>query len=146
MARVLFKGVYQEVVVDDYFPCSPKGTLLGAQPAGGKQIWVMVIEKAWAKLHGSYDIIDGTKQYIQVDYPMNLCMPFQELLLTTTWSNSTKIIKMAYSNNYYKPIEKMKLFAVELNPKTFKGSCRKQGLWEVMLILWYNIYYSAWSL
>lgn len=36
MARVLFKGVYQEVVVDDFFPCSPQGNLLGAQPAGKK--------------------------------------------------------------------------------------------------------------
>ena len=36
MARVLFKGVYQEVVVDDYFPCSPNGDLLAAQPAGGR--------------------------------------------------------------------------------------------------------------
>jgi hypothetical protein len=35
MARLLHRGVYQEVVVDDYVPCTPKGELYGAQPAGG---------------------------------------------------------------------------------------------------------------
>jgi len=35
MARILHKGVFQEVVVDDYFPCTPEGELIGAQPAGG---------------------------------------------------------------------------------------------------------------
>jgi hypothetical protein len=60
MVRVLFKGVYQEVVVDDRFPVNAEtGKLLGAQPAGGIEIWVMVLEKCWAKLHGSYDAIDG---------------------------------------------------------------------------------------
>ena len=36
MARVVHKGVYQEVVVDDYFPCNSEGELLGAWPAGGR--------------------------------------------------------------------------------------------------------------
>lgn len=59
MARLLHKGVYQEVVVDDYFPCGQNGELLGAQPAGGSEIWVMILEKCWAKLFGSYSLIDG---------------------------------------------------------------------------------------
>lgn len=94
MARVLFKGVYQEVVVDDYFPCSPKGELLGAQPAGGNEIWVMIIEKAWAKLHGSYEIVDGglpneplhafsaapTQNFTVSSYKNNMCSLFQQML------------------------------------------------------------------
>lgn len=59
MARLLHRGVYQEVVVDDYVPCTLKGELYGAQPAGGNQIWVMILEKCWAKLFGSYEAIDG---------------------------------------------------------------------------------------
>jgi len=59
MARIMFRGVYQEVVVDDYFPCNNKGELLGAQPAGGRELWVMVLEKCWAKMFKSYDAIDG---------------------------------------------------------------------------------------
>ncbi len=70
MARLLHKGVYQEVVVDDYFPCCPRsGELLGAQPAGGNEIWVMILEKCWAKLFGSYNVIDGTDISMQVDCP-----------------------------------------------------------------------------
>lgn len=35
MARILHKGIFQEVVVDDYVPCTPDGQFYGAQPAGG---------------------------------------------------------------------------------------------------------------
>ena len=59
MARILYEGVYQEVVVDDYIPVTPQGTILYAQPAGGRQIWVMILEKCWAKLHGSYEATIG---------------------------------------------------------------------------------------
>lgn len=58
MARILFNGVYQEVTVDDYFPVK-NGKPYFAQPAGGKEIWVMVLEKCWAKLYGSYANIVG---------------------------------------------------------------------------------------
>lgn len=70
MARLLHRGVYQEVVVDDYVPCTPKGELYGAQPAGGNQIWVMILEKCWAKLFGSYEAIDGNNVTIKVGFLM----------------------------------------------------------------------------
>lgn len=55
MARVLHQGVLREVVVDDYFPVSKKdGNVMVANPAGGNEIWVMILEKIWAKLYGSY--------------------------------------------------------------------------------------------
>lgn len=44
MARVLYKGVLMEVVVDDYFPVSKKdGRVMGANPSGGNEIWVMIL-------------------------------------------------------------------------------------------------------
>lgn len=44
MARILHKGVLREVVVDDYFPVSKKdGRFMGANPAGGTEIWVIVL-------------------------------------------------------------------------------------------------------
>ncbi len=58
MARVLHNGILQEVVIDDYFPVK-NGKPVFAQPAGGKQIWVMVLEKCWAKLFGSYANVVG---------------------------------------------------------------------------------------
>lgn len=59
MARILYKGVIREVVVDDYIPVNQQGDPLFAKPAGGREIWVMILEKCWAKLHGSYGAIVG---------------------------------------------------------------------------------------
>lgn len=36
MARILHKGVFQQVVIDDYFPVNSKGQLLGSLPSGGQ--------------------------------------------------------------------------------------------------------------
>ena len=44
MARMMYGGVYQEVIVDDFIPINPdNGRLYGANPAGGKEIWVIVL-------------------------------------------------------------------------------------------------------
>ena len=59
MVRILYHGILREVVVDDYIPVTPQNTPLFAKPAGGREIWVMILEKAWAKLHGSYGAIVG---------------------------------------------------------------------------------------
>lgn len=59
MARLLFRGVLREVVVDDYIPVNQQGDPLFAKPAAGREIWVMILEKCWAKLHGSYGAIVG---------------------------------------------------------------------------------------
>jgi len=51
-------GEWVRVTVDDYFPC-----LMGARTAfskpNGNELWVMLLEKAYSKLHGSYKIIEG---------------------------------------------------------------------------------------
>ena len=50
-------GQETPVIVDDWIPC------MNGQPCYAKtksqEIWVMLAEKAWAKLHGSYDAIEG---------------------------------------------------------------------------------------
>jgi len=52
-------GIYHEIVLDDHFPCS------GGRPKFSKAYknyvcWVTILEKAWAKLHGSYErIVSG---------------------------------------------------------------------------------------
>ncbi len=80
MARVLHKGILQEVVVDDYFPVSRiDGHPMGANPSGENEIWVMILEKCWAKLYGSYDAIDGKSFMIQVGCQMKSFMLFPEL-------------------------------------------------------------------
>lgn len=44
MARVLQRGVFKEIVVDDYFPCSKKdGKLMGCKPSNDVEAWVMIL-------------------------------------------------------------------------------------------------------
>jgi calpain-15 len=51
---VNFEGVLTEVVIDDYIPVfSTSNRPVFCKPKG-REIWVMLIEKAWAKIKGSY--------------------------------------------------------------------------------------------
>ena len=51
-------GKPKEIIIDDYFPCySDKLEPLFAKP-DCKQIWVLLLEKAWCKLFGSYTIVE----------------------------------------------------------------------------------------
>ena len=51
--RLFLNGEEREVVVDDQFPCS------GGEPAfsksNGPELWVLLLEKAWAKVCRSYE-------------------------------------------------------------------------------------------
>lgn len=57
--KICKHGVWQTVTVDDYFPCdADTGELLFSR-ASGNEIWVLLLEKAYAKLHGSYYSLIG---------------------------------------------------------------------------------------
>jgi hypothetical protein len=58
MVRMEQGGVMQEVVVDDFIPLDPSGRPAFVQPRG-KEFWPLIVEKAWAKLNGSYANIIG---------------------------------------------------------------------------------------
>lgn len=91
MARILHKGVLKEVVVDDYFPVSKKdGKLMGANPAGGNEIWVMILEKCWAKLYGSYEAIDGNLPITKVAFQIKFSMHSQALPSFNTQSRTAR--------------------------------------------------------
>ncbi len=64
MARILHQGVLMEVVVDDFVPVDRYGEPLFAKPAAGREVWVMILEKCWAKLYGSYEAIVGCFLFI----------------------------------------------------------------------------------
>lgn len=55
--NLVWGGVKKNVLIDNYFPVSDN------QPAFSHskeaELWVLVLEKMWAKLHGSYCKIDG---------------------------------------------------------------------------------------
>ena len=48
-------GKWRTVQVDNYLPCVTKSNiLLSAQSTNGEELWPSLIEKAYAKIHGSY--------------------------------------------------------------------------------------------
>jgi calpain-15 len=55
-------GWWQVVRVDDFFPCYPSGGPIYSK-SHGNELWVLLLEKAYAKLHGSYEAIKSGWAY-----------------------------------------------------------------------------------
>ncbi|KRX04560.1 hypothetical protein PPERSA_04375 [Pseudocohnilembus persalinus] len=49
-------GEWKQIIIDDYIPCYNGQPIFSKNT--GNEIWVMLIEKAYAKAYGSYEIID----------------------------------------------------------------------------------------
>lgn len=62
--RVKFckNGIWSVVTVDDYFPCTEHGGPIFSK-AHGNELWVLLLEKAYAKLHGNYFNLRGGFAY-----------------------------------------------------------------------------------
>ena len=56
--RLCKNGEWQSVTVDDYFPCFVNGGPIFTSAKGG-ELWILILEKAYAKLHGSYLALRG---------------------------------------------------------------------------------------
>lgn len=54
--RLFIDGAWKTLILDGCFPVYGNGALCGAQPHH-KEIWVLLLEKAWAKSFKSYDNI-----------------------------------------------------------------------------------------
>lgn len=52
-------GIWQQIWLDDYFPFSPSRQDFAFCKTKQKEIWVMLLEKAYAKVYGGYDNING---------------------------------------------------------------------------------------
>lgn len=50
-------GLHQEIVIDNYIPCRHGAPCFSS--AHGNELWVIILEKAWAKIHGSYERIEA---------------------------------------------------------------------------------------
>ncbi|KAK7819504.1 calpain-type cysteine protease dek1 [Quercus suber] len=57
--RFCIQGEWVPVVVDDWIPCEAPGKPAFATSRKGNELWVSVLEKAYAKLHGSYEALEG---------------------------------------------------------------------------------------
>jgi calpain-15 len=53
------KGEMKEVILDDFIPCISKEKGPAFTSANGPELWVLLLEKAWAKTYGSYDNIEA---------------------------------------------------------------------------------------
>ena len=47
-------GCWQVVIIDDYFPCYKSSKKPLFAQSNGSELWVMLLEKAWAKVNGCY--------------------------------------------------------------------------------------------
>jgi hypothetical protein len=67
LSVALYKnGRKQEIIIDDHFPCRDSNPVFAK--AKGKHLWVSMLEKAWAKVHGSYErIAQGYPQNVLRD-------------------------------------------------------------------------------
>jgi hypothetical protein len=65
--RLCKNGEWVTVTVDDYIPCRYNGGPMFSRGAGN-ELWVMLIEKAYAKLHGNYQALSsGFTKHAMVD-------------------------------------------------------------------------------
>jgi len=51
--KICKNGLWQVVTIDDMFPCYPMGQPIFST-AYSNEIWVLLLEKAYAKVHGGY--------------------------------------------------------------------------------------------
>ncbi|XP_047321349.1 calpain-type cysteine protease DEK1-like [Impatiens glandulifera] len=57
--RFCIQGEWVPVVVDDWIPCELPSKPAFATSRKGNEVWVSLLEKAYAKLHGSYEALEG---------------------------------------------------------------------------------------
>ena len=59
--NICHEGEWRAVYIDDYFPCFPDGSgpAFSKSPTGQNELWVLILEKAWAKLYGNYERIEA---------------------------------------------------------------------------------------
>lgn len=56
--KICKNGFWSIVTIDDYFPCYPMGHPIFST-AYSNEIWVLLLEKAFAKIHGGYYQLKG---------------------------------------------------------------------------------------
>ncbi|ESQ29931.1 hypothetical protein EUTSA_v10011175mg [Eutrema salsugineum] len=57
--RFCIQGEWVPVVIDDWIPCESPGKPAFATSKKLNELWVSIVEKAYAKLHGSYEALEG---------------------------------------------------------------------------------------
>ena len=90
-------GFWEEIVLDDFFPCFPLSDpiFVGNE---NEEYWAMLIEKAFAKLHGSYAALNtGNVREGLID--LTNCPTFEIQL------NSEDTLKKIKNDVFWKEVE-----------------------------------------
>ncbi|KAI1711398.1 calpain family cysteine protease domain-containing protein [Ditylenchus destructor] len=61
--RLCVDGIWQSVVLDDFFPCHQKSKTMVFAVGRNNQLWVSLIEKALAKMYGNYAALRAGRSY-----------------------------------------------------------------------------------
>ena len=64
--KLYVNGEPVDIVIDDYFPYDvrpEKDTWMFSRDTTENEIWVQILEKAYAKVFGSYEVVEGGKPY-----------------------------------------------------------------------------------
>ena len=56
-------GETQTILIDNYVACDPNDEPCFSK-GNGPELWVILLEKAWAKIHGSYERIIGGQAHL----------------------------------------------------------------------------------
>ena len=66
--RFLERGIPTEFVIDDYIPCDPETLQPLFSKPNNTELWVLLLEKAWAKRFGSYyECLEGSLHHAFTD-------------------------------------------------------------------------------
>ena len=55
--KILYRGKWRAIDIDDYFPFENNGPAFSQTRSN--ELWVLILEKAWAKIYGSYKQIEA---------------------------------------------------------------------------------------
>ena len=87
-------GEKREVLIDNYFPCRSQKPVFSR--ANGKELWVLILEKVWAKINGSYErIIHGHSYTVFRDL-----LGAPSFYHKTNQDNIWEIIKTAFDSKH----------------------------------------------
>ncbi len=91
------------VEIDDFFPCwgNRNGTFSSAfsRPRNNSVLWVLILEKAWAKVNGSYDLTVGGQTSDAISCLTGAPSEFmstKDVDISKLWSFISDSINMSY--------------------------------------------------
>jgi calpain, invertebrate len=98
IVRYFFSGEPVEIIVDDQFPVDSNGEWALCHSNTGKAIWPMILEKAYAKMHGGYDkIVAGKVSYalseITDGYPEEIKLATAQQNPDVFWQTLTNYVE-----------------------------------------------------